>query len=167
MKLTLRVIVANVAILAIALAAWNQGWFDHAIETDKYHLIKINVGVFILGLILVGVRLQGLARTSSVDATKLRMAAGLANVRYIANSIVMIGLIGTIIGFIIALRGVNAEAATDSSAITPMISTLLLGMAIALYKTLIGSALNMWLMLNHRMLEAASARLILRGRHDV
>jgi len=67
-----------------------------------------------------------------------------------------------VIGFIIALSGVDATAATEPSAIAPMISTLLLGMAIALYKTLVGSVLNIWLMFNYRLLESGSVHLVTR-----
>jgi hypothetical protein len=55
---------------------------------------------------------------------------------------------------------VNAEAATDAQAIAPMVSTLLLGMAIALYKTLVGSVLNIWLMANYRLLEGGTVNLV-------
>ena len=82
------------------------------------------------------------------------------------------GLVGTVIGFIIALSGVDATAATDPGAIAPMVSTLLLGMAIALYKTLVGTVLNIWLMFNYRLLESGSVHLdrpdvIERGREPM
>ena len=34
-----------------------------------------------------------------------------------------------------------------------MVATLLRGMSMALFKTLIGSVLNVWLMVNYRLLE--------------
>ena len=72
----------------------------------------------------------------------------------------LLGLIGTIVGFIIALSGVNQAAVTDAAAIGPMVATLLHGMAMALFKTLVGSVLNVWLMLNYRLLESGAAHLL-------
>ena len=80
--------------------------------------------------------------------------------RHVANSLVLLGLIGTVIGFIIALSGVDPKAVSDVKAISPMVSTLLSGMSVALYTTLAGSLLNLWLMVNHRLLSAAAARFV-------
>ncbi len=94
------------------------------------------------------------------EALKMRLGVRLGTIRHIANTIVLIGLVGTGIGFIIALSGVDAAAATDAAAITPMVSTLLFGMAIALYKTLVGSVLNIWLMMDYRLLESGTVHLV-------
>ena len=55
-----------------------------------------------------------------------------------AAALVVLGLVGTVIGFIIALSGVTAEDAGDVSTVRPMISTLISGMSVALYTTLGG-----------------------------
>ena len=82
-------------------------------------------------------------------------------IRHIANSLVLLGLIGTVIGFIVALSGVRAgRRRRDVAAIGPMISTLIDGMAIALYTTLVGSLLHLWLMVNVRLLEGGTVKLL-------
>jgi biopolymer transport protein ExbB/TolQ len=73
---------------------------------------------------------------------------------------VILGLIGTVLGFIIALSGVNPETAADVSSIGPMVSTLIDGMSVALYTTLLGAVLNVWLMLDYRILESGAVRLL-------
>jgi biopolymer transport protein ExbB/TolQ len=65
-----------------------------------------------------------------------------------------------VIGFIIALSGVNPEAAADVSSVGPMVSTLISGMSVALYTTLVGAILNIWLMVNYRLLESGTVRLL-------
>ncbi len=71
----------------------------------------------------------------------MRFATGSGQIRHLANSLVLIGLIGTVIGFIIALSGrARRRLVTDANAIGPMVSTLIFGMAIALYTTLVGSS---------------------------
>ena len=72
----------------------------------------------------------------------------------------LLGLIGTVVGFIIALSGVRPEVASDINAIGPMVSTLIGGMSVALYTTLVGSILNVWLMVNVRLLEDGAVKLL-------
>ena len=176
--LPLRFLLLNLIAAALVVAVYERGWLDAMIATDIYHLVKLNCAIFLVGLVLCGRRIaqvsddlgnpsrywrpdaDGQRRVLLAEALKMRFAVKLGTVRHIAHTIVLVGLIGTVIGFIIALSGVNAEAATDPHAIAPMISTLLLGMAIALYKTLVGSVLNVWLMANYRILEGGAVRLI-------
>jgi len=96
------------------------------------------------------------ARSIAASALQLRLGEWIAPVRHVANSLVLLGLIGTVLGFIISLSGVDPDAVSDVSAISPMVSTLLGGMSVALYTTLAGAALNLWLMVNHRLLAAAT-----------
>jgi hypothetical protein len=46
-------------------------------------------------------------------ALRLKLSNRVASVRHIANSLVFLGLIGTVIGFIIALSGIDPAATTD------------------------------------------------------
>jgi biopolymer transport protein ExbB/TolQ len=105
-------------------------------------------------------RRDGHARTLAASALKLKLAARISSIRHLANSLVFLGLIGTVVGFIIALSGVNAEAAADVDSIGPMVSTLIGGMSVALYTTLVGAILNIWLMTNYRLLEGGTINLI-------
>ena len=95
-----------------------------------------------------------------IGALRLTLSYRISIVRHIANSLVLLGLIGTVLGFIIALSGVDAEHASDINAITPMISTLISGMSTALYTTLVGAVLNVWLMANHQLLTGGTVKLI-------
>jgi hypothetical protein len=200
--LLLRFALLNVVAAALVAVVWANGWLDDMIATDRYHLVKLNVGVFLVGLGLCASRIVKLShdlnelrkgcnspgspagayqrvtggkdsqsRALIAESLKMKFGVRLGSIRHLANTIVLIGLIGTVIGFIIALSGVSAEAASDVQAIAPMVSTLLSGMAIALYKTLVGSVLNVWLMANYRLLEAGTVHLVTgiieRGEDDV
>jgi MotA/TolQ/ExbB proton channel family len=103
---------------------------------------------------------DGQSRAVSASALKLRLGARIGSIRHIANSLVFLGLIGTVIGFIIALSGIKPDAAADVEAIGPMVSTLISGMSVALYTTLVGAILNVWLMLNYRLLESGTITLV-------
>jgi hypothetical protein len=103
---------------------------------------------------------DGHARAIAASALRLKLASRIAPIRHMANSLVFLGLIGTVIGFIIALSGVDAEAAADVESIGPMVSTLISGMSIALHTTLAGAVLNIWLMVNYRLLEGGTVTLV-------
>lgn len=94
------------------------------------------------------------------SALRLRLSQRIAVVRHVANSLVLLGLIGTVVGFIIALSGVDPAQASDVKAITPMVSTLIEGMSTALYTTLVGAILNVWLMITYHMLAGGTVKLI-------
>ena len=103
---------------------------------------------------------DGHTRALVASALKLKLGTRIASVRHLANSLVFLGLIGTVVGFIMALSGVNADTAGDVDAIGPMVSTLISGMSVALYTTLVGAVLNIWLMSNYRLLEGGTVTLV-------
>jgi hypothetical protein len=100
------------------------------------------------------------SRALLASTLRLKLASRIAPIRHIANSLVLLGLIGTVIGFVIALSGVRPELAADIKSIGPMVSTLISGMSIALHTTLVGSLLHLWLMVNVRLLEGGSVKLL-------
>ncbi len=103
--------------------------------------------------------LDGQSRANIAQALRLKLANRIGTIRHIANSLVILGLIGTVIGFMIALSGVNPDVVSDISAVGPMVSTLISGMSVALYTTLVGAVLNVWLMINYRLLEGGTVNL--------
>jgi len=90
---------------------------------------------------------------------RMRIADRIAIVRQIANSLVLLGLIGTVLGFVIALSGVDPQAAGDINRIGGMVANLIRGMSVALYTTLVGAVLNLWLTVNYRILSSAAVNL--------
>ena len=97
----------------------------------------------------------------SIGATVLRtkLTNRINIVRHIANTLVLLGLIGTVVGFIIALSSVDPSASADSDTIAPVIARLINGMSVALYTTLVGSVLHIWLIVNHRILTTGTVNL--------
>ncbi|MDX1422141.1 MAG: MotA/TolQ/ExbB proton channel family protein [Kiloniellales bacterium] len=103
---------------------------------------------------------NGESRSILVAALRLKLTQRIAVVRHVANSLVLLGLIGTVIGFIIALSGVDPQSAGDFSAVAPMVSTLIEGMSTALFTTLVGAVLNVWLMVNYHLLAGGTVKLV-------
>jgi hypothetical protein len=188
--LILRFAVLNVVALALLGAAWLKGWAAMALAGDSTGMVALIAIVFAAGLADCGRKLwqtsaelnqvsaagpgraslpahlrtsrgaAGEARAITGSVVKLRLSARIAPVRHVANSLVLLGLIGTVIGFIMALSGVDPASAGDVHAIGPMVSSLIGGMSVALYTTLVGAILNVWLMVNYRLLESGTVRLL-------
>jgi biopolymer transport protein ExbB/TolQ len=102
----------------------------------------------------------GDSRALAASALKLKLSSRIGAVRFIANMLVLLGLIGTVVGFIMALSGVDPKTSGDAAAIAPMVSTLIQGMSVALYTTLIGAVLNIWLMVNFQILSTGTVNLV-------
>lgn len=110
---------------------------------------------------LARIRGQGSDSHTMISGTmRLTLSQSIAVVKHIAGSLVLLGLIGTVVGFIIALSGVDPDKASDFDSISPMVSQLIQGMSTALYTTLVGGVLNLWLMINYRMLASGTVKLI-------
>ena len=99
-------------------------------------------------------------RRAHERALTLKLKARISGPRHIAGSLVFLGLIGTVVGFMIALSGVDPAQAGDPSAVAPMVGTLIDGMGLALSTTLVGAVLNLWLTTCWRMLEHGTAKLL-------
>ncbi len=99
------------------------------------------------------------SRILSANVLRMRMANYISIVRHTANSLVFLGLVGTVIGFIIALSAVDPDSSIAVDNIAPMVTTLIHGMSIALYTTLLGAVLHLWLMVNYRMLATGTMHL--------
>lgn len=102
------------------------------------------------------------ARAIAASRLKLVVSSRISVVLHVSNSLVLLGLIGTVVGFIIALSGVDPSAAGQIEAIAPMVSELIRGMSVALYTTLVGAVLHLWLKVNYLILSGGAVRLVSR-----
>ncbi len=100
------------------------------------------------------------SRAITGSALRVKIANRIAAVRHVANSLVLLGLIGTVLGFVIALSGVDPETAGDVRAVAPMVTALIRGMSVALFTTLVGAVLNLWLTVNYHILSGGAVRLL-------
>ena len=100
------------------------------------------------------------SRSIRAGALRLKLTDRIVGVRHVANALIFLGLIGTVIGFIIALSGVDAEAASEVENVQAMVTTLVNGMSVAMYTTLVGAVLHVWLTVSHRILVTGTVDLI-------
>lgn len=132
---TARFLILNLVGFAGIIIAILQGWIADLWLADQTHLVVFIALVFALGIFFVAVKKWTI-------------------VRFIADNLVMLGLIGTVIGFKIALSGVDPATASDPSSITPMIAVLISGVYVSLDTTLVGMIGFVWLHLNRFLLSS-------------
>jgi hypothetical protein len=112
---------------------WIAGIADKPFEGENAFLCWLIVGMAALGILCVFLRRW-------------------ADVQWIATHVVRIGLLGTVIGLIIAFSAAKTGGSADPSEIRPMIAAVVDGMYVSLYATLLGIATNLWLKINLRLL---------------
>jgi hypothetical protein len=93
------------------------------------------------------------------DCLRSRLYSRISAIRLVANHLILLGLIGTVIGFIIALSGVDEGSVADVGSVGPMVSKLIQGMSVALYTTLVGAVLHVWLTLCYQVLATGTINL--------
>ena len=69
------------------------------------------------------------SRILQAGTLRLKLTNRIVVVRHIANALVFLGLIGTVIGFIIALSGIDPESASSAENVAAMVTTLIGGMS--------------------------------------
>jgi len=74
------------------------------------------------------------------------------DVQWIATHVVRIGLLGTVVGLIIAFSAAREGASAEADQIKTMIGAVVSGMYVSLYATLLGIGTNLWLKINLRLL---------------
>ncbi|MFK8082279.1 MAG: MotA/TolQ/ExbB proton channel family protein [Granulosicoccus sp.] len=175
-SLIFRFLLLNILAFALLGAAAWEGYVDKVISADQTRLSVAIFIVFMVGFFISCWRAwqinkeideltvnstEGvLPQTFSVGSLRLKLTQRISAVRHIANTLVLLGLIGTVLGFIIALSGVDPDTASDVNSIAPMVTVLIQGMSTALYTTLIGSVLNVWLTANYQLLAGGTVQLM-------
>jgi len=175
-SLLFRFLLVNILAFALLGAAFWEGYVEKVVSADQTRLSVAIFIVFLVGLSISCWRAwqidheidevsgnrdsKKLLPATPAGSLRLKLTQRIASVRHIANMLVLLGLIGTVLGFIIALSGVNPDTASDVNSIAPMISVLIQGMSTALYTTLIGSVLNVWLTANYQILAGGTVQLM-------
>lgn len=78
---------------------------------------------------------------------------------FICGALIKLGLLGTVIGFIVMLATVDSTQSFDVAAIQQLLVGMSQGMRVALYTTLVGLTTSMILSLHYLLLDRAADRL--------
>ena len=183
--LFLRWLALNLTGAAILLAFYMRGLVVPVFLADSSYIVYVIAALFLYGMVLCGWRVwktsrelnhvrngdggkirdfaalsRGADRESVKEAFEIKLMARIGFVRYISSSLVMLGLLGTVVGFIMVLTQIPANAVGDASQVGKLVSTLTSGMGVALYTTLVGAVTNLWLNANYTILRTGVINLI-------
>jgi len=175
----------NMIGFALLWVFYLQGMIMPIYRADTSYIVYLISVLFLYGMVLCGYRVwktsrelnavkagqsrkfynftnlrDGVDRESAREALEIKLFARIFFVKYISSSLVMLGLVGTVIGFIMVLTNITTNSAGDSAQVGHLIEVLTKGMGVALYNTLVGSITNLWLNANYSMLRTGVANLI-------
>ena len=84
-------------------------------------------------------------------------------IQYVANTLILLGLIGTVVGFVIAVSGLGETLGQgdDMEQVKGALGQIIDGMSVALFTTLVGSVLGgLWLQVHYQLLLRAVSTLV-------
>ena len=85
-------------------------------------------------------------------------------ISYVANLLILLGLIGTVLGFIIAVGGLgdSLSGGQNLTRVQTVLGQIVNGMGVALFTTLLGSIFGgIWLQLHYEILSSSVERLVI------
>jgi hypothetical protein len=159
-----RFILVNALGVALTAGLWWNGYLGPIFATDQSRITFAIAALFGLGWfgmareIVVASRQLNFAKAIAQPAREAERDKDLAKVEWLASVsewLVGLGLIGTVVGFIIALSSVDQGSLLQTSGAQSAVQTLMAGMRTALNTTVLGASLAIWHEVNQRMLKTA------------
>jgi hypothetical protein len=167
----------NIFAVALLVAAFFQGWITQIYQGDTVHITSIIAITFFCGLGISIWKAIGLNRLwnqlydnddnfiwrlkgKTVEALSLRLSSKIQIVHLVSVLLLLMGIAGTMIGIILALKSTEAFAVSDQSSMVVAILLLFKGVYVKFYASLVGIIGHGWLYVNYHML-ATKSRLIL------
>jgi hypothetical protein len=155
--LLFRMALVNFAAATLAVWAYQQGYIVPLFEQDTSRISYAIVALFTIGLASGHYRAWRVGEAkdefkqqfalSYLQRKAKKMASKNEHIADIANWLFTLGMLGTVIGFYIALVGYGAN---DTAQVTE-------GMRVAIGTTIIGGCLALWIDVLRRMLDTATA----------
>ena len=154
------IVIIGVFSIGYVLAAYRTFW----ISKELNYAMKKKLPTLSLASEYVSntKKLDASSRNNLAISLRLKLATKINFIKFISNTLVILGLIGTVVGFIIALSGVDGSVSSNPEEVSKMVSTLIQGMSVALYTTLVGSICSVWLNICFQILSTGSNKLLSR-----
>lgn len=162
-----RLLVVNFCGACLVAWATVQGYTMEIIREDTSYISLVIIGLFLAGLYTVSTRaykvsknLNALKAGQSIDVNSVKFLAKGEHVNDISNWLVTLGLLGTVIGFIMALASMDQGQMATAAGVQASIGQLVGGMKVAIYTTLVGAFFGLWLDVNRRILATATVLML-------
>lgn len=160
-----RAILVNVAFIAIAVALTVEGYVAWLFANDSSYISYAITALFLVGwgwsakeIVVASADLNlsdahGPRKAARADADKdLGKIAWLSD---ISEYLVQLGFLGTLVGFVIALSGIDQDTVMTADGAQGAVAALMSGMSTAIGTTIIGASLALWHGCNMRLLQTA------------
>ena len=152
------IVILSIFVIGFILSAYRTFW----ISKELNHALSYNQSISSLtsDFLSKSEKLDASSRNNLAISLRIKLASKINYIKFIANTLVILGLIGTVIGFIIALSGVDGSVSSNPDEVSRMVTTLIQGMSVALYTTLVGSICSVWLNICFQILSTGSNKLL-------
>jgi len=121
---------------ALATVAYHFGFFHHLYREDTTRIGFFILGILLLTTLWVGKKVYSLKKNSQDPIEAIN---GFSSGWFVAESCLVLGLIGTVTGFILMLGTAFTELdVTNITSVQGALVKMSLGMSTALYTTLVG-----------------------------
>lgn len=159
-----RFIVFNACGAALLVWAWRLGYVGQVFEGDVSGLSYIITALFAAGLastawrvVAVNAAVNDAARLGPPPYGDSGLAIRNAHVADLPEWLTLLGLIGNVVGFLIAMHGADVSSLNTAEGTRAFAGQMLEGLGVAFYTTLIGTLFALWTSINFRMLDTATA----------
>ena len=178
----------NVLGFFLFFLAYFQGYVDLVLQNDVSNISFLILGIFLISLILGGWKVFSTSKEINMvkegrgtgryhefktnieqskerrhnawaEALKLKLFSKILFLKFLASLPVVLGLIGTVVGFILMTSGIG-DGVTGAEAARALVTSLVIGMGTALYTTLVGAIFSVWLLANYAFLQIGVIQLI-------
>lgn len=169
-----RFTIFNMLALAAVWLAYDRGLVTYLFEHDDTRITMVIVALFAAASwattshILRTSRMLNTLKEAGAEGLSFmvhrsahhKLRAKVAWLESASGWMVGLGLIGTVIGFTVALSGIDQASLAQASGVQASVGKLMEGMRIALNTTIAGAVLGMWNEVNFRMLRTAQETLL-------
>ena len=153
-------VIVILALFAVGfiLAAYRTFWLSRELNYSFFKILPNHS--LAKEFLLNSKKLDASSRSNLAASLRIKLGSKIGYIKFMANTLVILGLIGTVIGFIIALSGVDGSVSSNPEEVSKMVSTLIQGMSVALYTTLVGSICSVWLNICYQIMSTGANKLL-------
>lgn len=158
--LVYRMGIFNTLMAGLMVYLASKGYISMVFAADP---TGISLAICLLFLMTFGsTAVQAYKITKDKNAVKLglptsqdKRKAKIEKVEKMADNMSLLGIIGTVVGFIVAFAGIDPSILVSASGVGTTVAQMMHGMGIALYTTLTGAVLGGWTSQNYQFLKEA------------
>ena len=144
--------------IGFILAAYRTFWLSRELNYSYLKVLPLNS--LAKDFLHNSKKLDASSRNNLAASLRIKLSSKINYIKFMANTLVILGLIGTVIGFIIALSGVDGSVSSNPEEVSKMVATLIQGMSVALYTTLVGSICSVWLNICYQVMSTGANNLL-------